>query len=112
VGGGGVPKLPPSRVKSQQFRLGLSEIDKVAETDKASGWCKPTHLTSVFSLWTSVFTSPHGTTLMAFADVCMDVAGCYIGWFTPTLKLASLECYSFKCCVQIIYKIGCHRLLH
>ncbi len=32
-----------------------------------SGW-KPTHLTSVFSPWTSV-TSPHGTTLTAFADV-------------------------------------------
>ncbi len=32
-----------------------------------SGW-KPTHLTSKFSLQTSV-TSPHGTTVMAFADV-------------------------------------------
>jgi len=29
--------------------------------ENTSGW-KPTHLTSV--------TSPHGTTLMAFADVC------------------------------------------
>ena len=38
--------------------------------------CKPTHLTSVFSLQTSVFTSPHGTTLKAFAYVHTDVAGC------------------------------------
>jgi hypothetical protein len=33
-----------------------------------SGW-KPTHLTSLFSLQTSIFTSPHGTMLTAFADV-------------------------------------------
>ncbi len=48
--------------------------------------CKPTHLPSVFSLWTSIFTSPHGTMLTAFADVRTDVAGCQIGWFTPTLS--------------------------
>ncbi len=48
--------------------------------------CKPTHLTSVFSQQTSIFTLPHGTMLTAFADVCTDVAGCYIGWFTPTLN--------------------------
>jgi len=35
---------------------------------KSSGW-KPTHLTSAFSQWTSIFTSPHGTMLMAFVDV-------------------------------------------
>jgi hypothetical protein len=35
---------------------------------KFSGW-KSTHLASVFSLRTSVFTSPHGAMLTAFADV-------------------------------------------
>jgi len=35
-----------------------------------------THLTSVFSLLTSVFTLPYGNMLMAFANVHMDVAGC------------------------------------
>jgi hypothetical protein len=43
--------------------------------DLTSRW-KPTHLTSIFSLQTSVFTSPHGTTLTAFADVRADVSGC------------------------------------
>jgi len=38
--------------------------------------CKPTHLTSVFSLWTSIFTSPHCAMLTAFADVHTYVAGC------------------------------------
>ncbi len=33
-----------------------------------SGW-KPNHLKFVFSHWKTNFTSPHGTTLMAFADV-------------------------------------------
>jgi hypothetical protein len=44
----------------------------------SSGW-KPTHPTSVFSLRTSVFTSPYGTTLIDFADLQMlntDVCGC------------------------------------
>jgi len=49
---------------------------------KDSGW-KPTHLTSVFALRTSILL-PDGTTLMAFADVSTDVAGCSIGWFPPT----------------------------
>ncbi len=40
-----------------------------------SGW-KPTHLTSVFSLWTSVFTSPHGTTLTSYGCVYTDVCEC------------------------------------
>jgi len=48
--------------------------------------CKPTHLTSVFSLRTSIFTLPHGTTLTAFADVRADVAGCQIGWFSSPGK--------------------------
>jgi hypothetical protein len=39
----------------------------------SSGW-KPIHLTSVFSLRTSVLSLPDGTTLMAFTDVNMDVA--------------------------------------
>ncbi len=38
---------------------------------KVSGW-KPTHLTFVFSLWTSILSPPDGTMLMAFTDV----AGC------------------------------------
>ena len=45
---------------------------------------KTTHLTSVFFLSTSVFLLPHGTTLMAFADIDADVAGCSMGWFPPT----------------------------
>ena len=44
---------------------GVVEFLKIVEI--SSGW-KPTHLTSVFSQRTSV-TSPHGTTLMVFADV-------------------------------------------
>jgi len=32
-------------------------------------WWKPTHLTSVFSLQTSILSPPDGTTLMAFTDV-------------------------------------------
>jgi hypothetical protein len=40
----------------------------------SSGW-KPTHLTSVFALLTSI-SLPDGTTLMAFADVNTDVARC------------------------------------
>ncbi len=40
-----------------------------------SGW-KPTYLTSVFSLGTSVFTSPPGTTVTAFADVADVKYGC------------------------------------
>ncbi len=28
--------------------------------------------------------SPHGTMLMAFADIHTDVAGCLIAWFPPT----------------------------
>jgi hypothetical protein len=39
---------------------------------KNSGW-KPTHLTSVFSLRTSILSLPDGTTLMPFTDVNMDV---------------------------------------
>jgi hypothetical protein len=39
-----------------------------------SGW-KTTLLTSVFFLLTFVFLSPHGSALMAFADV--DVDSCY-----------------------------------
>jgi hypothetical protein len=42
---------------------------------KMRGW-KPTHLTSVFSLRTSVFPLPHGTTLTAYADICTEVGGC------------------------------------
>ncbi len=38
-----------------------------------SGW-KPTHLTSVFSLWTTVLSLPDGTTLTAFTYVNTDVA--------------------------------------
>jgi hypothetical protein len=40
----------------------------------SSGW-KPTHLTSVFALQTSILL-PDGTTLTAFADVNTDVARC------------------------------------
>jgi len=40
-----------------------------------SGW-KPTHLTSFFSLQTSVFTLPHGTTLTAYRCLYTDVRGC------------------------------------
>ncbi len=47
------------------------------------GW-KPTHLTSVFSLLTSIFTSPHGTTLKAYGCPYTDVRGCQMGWFPPT----------------------------
>jgi hypothetical protein len=36
-------------------------------------------------LLTSIFLLPHGTTLTAFVDIDMDVAGCYMGWFPPTL---------------------------
>ncbi len=42
-------------------------FEKKIRGEKISGW-KPMHLTSVFSLWTSV-TSPHGTMLTAFAEV-------------------------------------------
>jgi len=48
------PRCQKERTTSWQVFLG-------------SGW-KPTHLTSAFSLWTSV-ASPHGTALMAFADI-------------------------------------------
>jgi len=41
--------------------------DDLLGTIKIGGW-NPTHLTSVFSLWTSV-ALPHGTMLTAFADV-------------------------------------------
>jgi len=43
----------------------------------SSGW-KPTHLTSVFALQTSILLPelPDGTTLTAFADVNTDVARC------------------------------------
>jgi hypothetical protein len=37
---------------------------------------KTTLLASLFFLLTSVFLSPHGTMLTAFADVDTDVAGC------------------------------------
>ncbi len=49
-----------------------------------SGW-KPTNLTSIFSLWTSIFTSPHGTLLMAYRCLYTDVCRCQMGWFPPTL---------------------------
>jgi hypothetical protein len=42
---------------------------------------KPTHLTSVFSLRTSVLLLPDGTMLTAFADVNMDVR--QVGFLTP-----------------------------
>ncbi len=54
-------------------------------TKDYSGW-KPTHLTSVFSLQTSVLLPPDGTTLTAFTDVNTDVAD----RFPPTQRLA---CY-------------------
>ena len=48
-------------------------LANVDYTKRFSGW-KPTHLTSVFALWTSVL-PPDGTTLMALirmlnTDVC------------------------------------------
>ncbi len=46
----------------------LINHDHIARLFLPSGW-KLTHLTSVFSLQASIFTSPHGTTLTAFADV-------------------------------------------
>jgi hypothetical protein len=46
----------------------------------SSGW-KPTHLTSVFALRTSVLLLD-GTMLMALIRMLnTDVCGCYIGWF-------------------------------
>ncbi len=41
--------------------------------DRSNGW-KPMHLTSVFSLRTSVLSLPDGTMLTAFTDVNTDVA--------------------------------------
>ena len=46
----------------------LINHDHIARLFLPSGW-KLTHLTSVFSLQASIFTSPHGTTLTAFANV-------------------------------------------
>jgi hypothetical protein len=46
----------------------------VLHNNFVSGW-KPTHLTSVFSLLTSVLLLPDSTMLTAFMDVNTDVAG-------------------------------------
>ncbi len=65
---------------------------------RGSGW-KPTHLTSVFSLQTSV-TSPHGTTLKAFADVkyrCLRV----LDRLVSTLPLAPYLCRTPRCGFRI-----------
>jgi hypothetical protein len=63
-----------------------------------SGW-KPTHLTSVFSLRTSILSLPDGTTLTAFTYVNTDVANVrYVGFLPPvfdTLKRPSLFSYSY-----------------
>ena len=61
------PKLDQPAASLLIFKLNLSHT-YVKRTKTCSGW-KPTHLTSVFSLRTSVFSLPHGTTLTAFADV-------------------------------------------
>ncbi len=58
------PLRPQPRQVRRNFMLG-----------PGLGW-KPTHLTSVFSLRTSVFTSPHDTMLTAFADVADVKYGC------------------------------------
>jgi hypothetical protein len=47
----------------------------VVSIGQGSGW-KPTSLTSVFSLRTSILLPPDGTTPTAFAVVNTDVAGC------------------------------------
>jgi len=51
-------EVPVSRIG---YLVSLRESTTPVDTSR----CKPTQLTSVFSLWTSVFTSPHGTTLTA-----------------------------------------------
>jgi hypothetical protein len=58
------PLRPQPRQVRRNFMLG-----------PGLGW-KPTHLTSVFSLRKSVFTSPHGTMLTAFVDVADVKYGC------------------------------------
>ncbi len=55
--------LQPGNTKGGSVTVPLTSLTGL----KISGW-RPTHLTSVFSLRTSV-TSPNGTTLTAFADV-------------------------------------------
>jgi hypothetical protein len=69
--------------------LGVTKITINERYDFGSGW-KPTYLTSVFSLWTSVLSPPDGTTLTALADVNTDVAGCSIGLFPPIPILVTL----------------------
>ena len=70
---------------------------------QTSGW-KPTHLTSVFSLWTYVLSPPDGTMLTAFTYVNMDVntdVADVIGWFPPTpLRLPFFEIICFISLVE------------
>jgi len=51
------------------------------DLELCSQWVETTHLTSVFSLRTSVFTSPHGTTLMAYGCLYTDVR--WVGFLPP-----------------------------
>ncbi len=52
---------------------------------------KPTHLTYVFTLWTSVL-PPDGTTLTALIWMLnTDVCGCQIGWFPPVCSFINFS---------------------
>ncbi len=50
-------------------------------------WVETNPSNIFFPLWMSVFTSPHGTMLIAYRCQYMDVHGCQMGWFPPTLQL-------------------------
>jgi hypothetical protein len=105
----------------------ISALHADVTQKKCSGW-KPTHLTSVFSLQTSIFTWPHGTMLTAFADgkfVCLRMLArlvsthpkkCFILQPWKRMKLVQIlhqkenvSCYTLegKCFVENILGVGC-----
>jgi hypothetical protein len=70
-------------VPDKLFLPCLMFVRKIIAYPKISGF-KPTHLTSVFSLRTSILSPPDGTMLTAFTDVITDVADVrYVGFLQP-----------------------------
>ncbi len=111
----------------------ISALHADVTQKKCSGW-KPNPLTSVFSLRTSIFTSPHGTMLTALADVkyiCLRMLDrlvsthpkkCFILQPWKRMKLAPISnqkenvpWYTLegKCFVENVLGVGCfiHRHL-
>ncbi len=71
---------------------------------KTRGERKPTHLTSVFSLRTSVLTSAKAVSVVPSGSDKMDVHGCQMGWFPPTGKLGPGLVLLTKVCPWMIIR--------